>query len=74
LRLIIYRAIVMHSFVRGSDNFFKKHDTLLKTTALVLMLVIPFLLYAATTYDAIVQVKLLLVLMGADMLYVMLKG
>ena len=56
------------------DNFLKKHDSLLKTTALILMLVIPFLLYAATAYDAIVQVKLLLVLMGADMLYVMLKG
>jgi lipoprotein signal peptidase len=56
------------------DNFFKKHSALLKTTALILMLVIPFLLYAATAYDAIVQVKLLLVLMGADMLYVMLRG
>ena len=56
------------------DNFFKKHSALLKTTALILMLVIPFLLYAATAYDAIVQVKLLLVLMGGNMLYVMLKG
>jgi hypothetical protein len=56
------------------DNFFKKHSTLLKTTALILMLVIPFLLYAATAYDAIVQVKLLLVLMGSNMLYVMLRG
>jgi len=56
------------------DNFFKKHSTLLKTTALILMLVIPFLLYAATAYDAIAQVKLLLVLMGSNMLYVMLKG
>jgi hypothetical protein len=56
------------------DNFFKKHSTLLKTTALILMLAIPFLLYAATAYDAIVQVKLLLVLMGGNMLYVMLKG
>ena len=56
------------------DNFFKKHSTLLKTTALILMLAIPFLLYASTAYDAIVQVKLLLVLMGGNMLYVMLKG
>ena len=56
------------------DNFLKKHSTLLKTTALILMLVIPFLLYAAAAFNAIVPVKLLLVLMGADMLYVMLKG
>jgi hypothetical protein len=56
------------------DNFFKKHSALLKTTALILMLVIPFLLYAATAYDTIVQVKLLLVLMGSNMLYVMLRG
>jgi lipoprotein signal peptidase len=64
----------MHSFVRGVDNFFKKHSTLLKTTALILMLVIPFLLYAAAAHDALFQVKLLLVLMGANMLYVMLRG
>jgi hypothetical protein len=56
------------------DNFFKKHGTLLKTTALTLMLVIPFLLYAAAAYDALVQVKLLLVLMGGNMLFVMLRG
>jgi len=64
----------MHSFARGSDNFFQKYSTLLKSAALILMLVIPFLLYAATAYGNLVQVKLLLVLMGANMLYVMLKG
>ena len=56
------------------ENFFKKHSTLLKTTALILMLVIPFLIYAAAAYSAIAQVKLLLVLMGCDMLYVMIRG
>ena len=56
------------------DNFLKKYDSLLKTTALILMLVIPFLLYSAAAYNAIVQVKLLLVMMGGNMLYVMLKG
>ena len=56
------------------DNFFKKHSTLLKTTALILMLVLPFLLYAAASVNAIFLVKLFLVLMGGNMLYVMLKG
>jgi hypothetical protein len=56
------------------DNLFKKYGTLFKTTALILMLVIPFLLYAAAAYNSIVQVKLLLVLMGVNMLYVMIKG
>ena len=56
------------------DNFLKKHSTLLKTTALILMLGAPFLLYAAAAHNAIFQVKLLLVLMGANMLYVMLRG
>ena len=56
------------------DNFLKKHSTLLKTTALILMLGVPFLLYAAAAHNAIFQVKLLLVLMGANMLYVMLRG
>ena len=56
------------------DNFLKKHSGRLKTTALLLMLVIPFLLYAAASYGAIFQVKLLLALMIGNMLYVMIKG
>ena len=56
------------------DNFLIKHSGRLKTTALILMLVIPFLLYAAASYDAIFQVKLLLALMIGNMLYVMIKG
>ena len=56
------------------ESFLKKHSTKLKFAALILMLVIPFLLYAAAAHNAIVQVKLLLVIMGANMLYVMLRG
>ena len=56
------------------DNFFKKNSTRLKTTALILMLVIPFLLYAAASYNSIFQVKLFLALLIGNMLYVMIKG
>jgi len=56
------------------DNFLKKHSGRLKTTALILMLGIPFLLYAAASHDAIFQVKLLLALMIGNMLYVMIWG
>ncbi|MDB4441990.1 hypothetical protein N9219_01070 [bacterium] len=56
------------------DNFFKRHSTRLKTTALILMLVLPFLLYAAASYHSMLQVKLLLALMGINMLYVMIRG
>jgi hypothetical protein len=56
------------------DNFFKKHSTRLKTTALILMLIIPFLLYAAASCDSIFQVKLLLALMIGNMLFVMIRG
>ena len=56
------------------DNFFKKHGTRLKTAALILMLGIPFLLNAAASSGSLFQVKLMLVLMGINMLYVMLKG
>jgi hypothetical protein len=56
------------------DNFFKKHDAWLKTAALISMLVIPFFLYAAAAFGSLFQVKLMLVLMGVDMLYVMLRG
>ena len=56
------------------DNFLKKHSAWLNTTAFILMLVIPFLLYAAASYDSIFQVKLLLALMIGNMLLIMIKG
>ena len=56
------------------DNFFKRHSNPLKTAALILMLILPFLLYAAASYNSMLQVKLLLVLMGINMLYVMIWG
>ena len=56
------------------DNFSKKHGNRLKTAALILLLLIPFLLYAAASFGSLFQVKLMLVLMGAVMLYVMIKG
>jgi len=56
------------------DNFFKKHSARLKTTALILMLVIPFFLHAAALHNSIFQVKLLLSLMIGNMLYVMIWG
>ena len=56
------------------DNFLKNHSGRLKTTAFILMLVIPFLLYAAASYNSMPQVNLLLVLMGINMLYVMIWG
>jgi hypothetical protein len=56
------------------DNFFKRHITRLKNTALILMLVLPFVLYAAASHNSMLQVKLLLALMGINMLYVMIRG
>jgi len=56
------------------DNFFKKHSAKLKTTALILMLVIPFCLYLAAAYGSALQVKLFLLLMTGNMLFVMLKS
>jgi hypothetical protein len=56
------------------EGFLKKHGTRLKTAALILMLFIPFLLYAAASFGSLFQVKLMLVMMGANMLYVMIKG
>ena len=55
-------------------NFFKKHDAELKTIALILMLVIPFLLYTAAMHGSIFQVKLFLALMIGTMLFVLKKG
>jgi len=55
-------------------TFIKKHSPRLRTAALILMLVIPFLLYAVAWYDSIFLVKLFLALMIGNMLFVMLKG
>ena len=56
------------------NNFFSKHSAKLKTTALILMLLIPFLLYAAAIHGSAFQVKLFLALMAVNMLFVMVKG
>jgi len=56
------------------DNFFKKHATRLNAIALVFMLATPFFLYAAAMHGTIVQVKSLLALMVATMLFVLNKG
>lgn len=56
------------------DNLIKRHGAKLKTIALVLMLVIPFFLYAAAMHGAIFQVILFLALMIGTMLFVLIKG
>ena len=56
------------------DNFFNKHSAKLKRIALILMLAIPFLLYAAAMHGLIFQVKVCLMLMIGIMLYVLIKG
>jgi hypothetical protein len=56
------------------NKFLRKHSGKLKTTALILMLLIPFFLYAAAMHGSAFQVKLFLALMTANMLFVMVKG
>ena len=56
------------------DNFFKKNATRLNAMALVFMLAIPFFLYAAAMHGMIFQLKLLLALMIATMLFVLKTG
>lgn len=56
------------------ETFFKKHGARLKTAALILILVIPFLLQAAASNYSIFLVNFFLVLMGGVMLFVMIKG
>jgi len=56
------------------NNFFKKHASKLKSTSLILMLTIPFLLYAAAVQGSLFQVKLLLGLFIVNMLFVMKNG
>jgi len=56
------------------ESFFKKHAAKLKITALILMLAIPFLLYAAAAHGSLFQVNILLGFFGANMLFVMKNG
>jgi hypothetical protein len=56
------------------NKFFKKHSAKLKTTALILMLLIPFFLYAAAIHGLVFQVNFFLALMSGNMLFVMIKG
>lgn len=56
------------------DRFVKKHITAVKTTALILMLIIPFLLYAAALHNSVFQVKILLVTFIINMLCVIKYG
>jgi len=56
------------------DNLLRKHSGKLKATALILMLLIPFFLYAAAMHGSALQVNIFLTLMTADMLFVLIKG
>ncbi len=56
------------------DSLLKKHGNALKTTALILMLALPFLLYAAALHGSILQVKLLMAIFIVNMLFVMKNG
>jgi hypothetical protein len=56
------------------EKFFSRHSGKLKTTALVLMLLIPFLLYATALHGSVLQIKFFLALMTGNMLFLMLKG
>ena len=56
------------------DIFLNKHATKLKFASLILMLGIPFLLYAAATQGSLFQVKILLGFFIVNMLLVMKFG
>ena len=56
------------------DSFLRKHSGKLKATALILMLLINFLLYAAALHGSVFQVKLSLAFMTGNMLFVMVRG
>jgi hypothetical protein len=55
-------------------NFFSKHSGKLKVTFLILMLLIPFFLFAAAMHGSAFQVNFFLALMAGNMLFVMIKG
>ena len=52
----------------------KKHAAKLKFAALILMLAIPFLLYAAADRGSLLTVKILLGIFTLNMLFVMKNG
>jgi len=56
------------------NQFFKKHAAGLKSTALVLMLLIPFLLYTAVLQGSPFMVNMFLGIFIANMLFVMKFG
>ena len=56
------------------EKFFSNHANKLKAAALVLMLAIPFLLYAAASQGSLMLVKMLLGLFIINMLFVMKSG
>jgi len=56
------------------EKFLRTHSGKLKTTALILMLLIPFFLYAAAMHGSAFQVKLFLALMAGNMLFLLKKG
>ena len=56
------------------ESFLKKHSTKLKFAALILMLGIPFLLFAAAAQGSLFQVKMLLGFFIVNMLLIMKFG
>lgn len=56
------------------ESFLKKHAAKVKFASLMLMLAIPFLLYAAATQGSLFQVKMLLGFFMLNMLFVMKNG
>jgi len=60
--------------IKQMEKFISKHSAKLKTTALILMLLIPFLLYAAAIHGSAFQVTFFLALMSLNMLFVMVKS
>lgn len=56
------------------NRYLKKHAAVMNTIALILMLVLPFGLYAAANQGSQLVVKVLLGLFMLDMLFVMKNG
>lgn len=56
------------------ENFLNRYGGKLKATALILMLLIPFFLYAAAAHGSAFMLKFFLALMAGNMLFVMIKG
>jgi hypothetical protein len=56
------------------NKFISRHSAKLKTTALILMLLIPFFLFAAAMHGSAFWVYFFLALMAGNMLSVMIRG